>query len=338
MQSACEILVSVLLPVYKGAATLKAAIDSVMSQHVHGGFELIVLDDGSPDDCWEIASQASKKAGGRMKLVRHANRGLAATLNRGLDIAGGTYIARLDQDDLMVCSRLQQQVDYLQAHPTCAMVGTWASIHRGGRLSGRVHRHPVSTEALRFLLLFDNPFVHSSMMMRADVLRKEGGYCEDRSRQPPEDYELWSRIAEAHDVANLPHELTIYCETQGGMSRDALSPLLPNVLKISSENIERVLGADHSPQQCAALARLYHGVREATPFSRDGLLTLAKIGNMLDLAASRIGGTSGQWPHELRMAHGAVLRHLRRRYLLARLPRRMSASISASLRWLMRHG
>jgi hypothetical protein len=157
--------------------------------------------------------------------------------------------------------RLAKQKEFLDNHPDVAMVGTWAQIYVGDVATERYHRHPTENDALRLHLLFDNPFVHSSMMMRTDVLRELGGYSEDKTRQPPEDYELWSRIANKYKVANLPEVLTVYREMPNSMSRTGENPFLAMVLKIATENLHVLLAPIYSVEDCTGLAQLFHGVQ-----------------------------------------------------------------------------
>ena len=119
-----EILVSVVLPVYNGAKYLRDAIDSMLAQS-YANFELIIIDDGSTDDSINIISAFNDP---RIRLYSQENQGLAATLNRGITLAKGAYIARQDQDDVSLPNRLSKQAAFLETNPDYGMVGTWASI------------------------------------------------------------------------------------------------------------------------------------------------------------------------------------------------------------------
>ncbi|MDS7594769.1 glycosyltransferase family A protein [Agrobacterium tumefaciens] len=271
--------VSVILPVYNGAELLNDAIQSVLSQTM-GDFELIVLDDGSTDNTWELLQTLSDP---RIRAYHHDNMGLPATLNRGISLAIGHYIARLDHDDLMMPLRLDTQARYLDANPTIALLGTAAQIYVGSQPTERYHRHPSSSKALKLRLLFDNPFVHASIMFRREAIVAIGGYCTDKSRLPPEDYELWSRIARTHDVANLEDVLTIYREVPGSLSRIGENPFLEKVLMFSTENIFAIVSPNYSMQDCRALAEIYHGVESAA--SR---MSYRRAMRILYLAATRI--------------------------------------------------
>jgi glycosyltransferase involved in cell wall biosynthesis len=282
--------VSVLLPVYNGAPWLAEAVQSVLEQSFTD-FELIIIDDGSTDCSWDVISTFGDT---RIHATRQVNVGLAATLNRGLRLARAPYVARQDQDDWMYPDRLRRQVAYLQENPDCAAVGTWAEIRVDGKGSSRTHKHPVSSEAIRLMLLLDNPFVHSSMLLRRDAVVRVGAYCEDRNRQPPEDYELWSRLAADYPLANIGSVLTAYREVVGSMSRAGSNPFRDRMLTICTENLCRLFDGQYSVEECRSLAALFHGV--AVPFALSRGRALA----IIEDAALTIGGPQLRWSSEFR--------------------------------------
>ncbi len=244
--------VSVVMPVYNGERYLREAVESILNQ-TFSDFEFIIIDDGSSDISADIVRSFRDE---RIRFNQQENQGLAATLNRGIEVARGEYIARQDQDDISLPERLAKQVKYLDSHPECGMVGTWAEIYLEEKKTERAHRHPSDNITLQYELLFNNPFVHSSMMLRKSALEQVGRYSTDRERQPPEDYELWSRIARNYEVANIPEILQIYREIPGSMSRTGLSPFLNQLVTISAENIawaSNVPANDPSPVNIAAL-------------------------------------------------------------------------------------
>jgi glycosyltransferase involved in cell wall biosynthesis len=282
--------VTVLMPIYNGEKFLQNALDSVLMQQLVK-FELLALNDGSKDDSLKIL-QSNKDS--RLRLVSHSNCGLSSTLNKGIDLVKTPYIARQDQDDLMLPNRLVRQLDFLKRNPNVGMVGTWAQIFVGKNATDRFHRHPLYPDTLRLKLLFDNPFVHSSVMIRTEVLKKVGAYSEDKLRQPPEDFELWSRISRVVDIANLPEVLTVYREMPNSMSRTKNNPFLPKVLKISAENIHMLLQPDFDENACSSLAALYHGLPASV-----GSLSKRQVSLMLDALIARIS-KGGSTSHEFR--------------------------------------
>lgn len=117
--------ISILLPVYNGAATLVPAIRSLLSQD-YADFELLLLDDGSTDGGVEAAHGLSDA---RIRIVQDGNnRGLAARLNQGIDLAKGRYFARMDQDDLAMPNRLSRQLMFLESNPEVDLVSSRAIV------------------------------------------------------------------------------------------------------------------------------------------------------------------------------------------------------------------
>ncbi len=247
--------VAVLMAVYNGENHLHAAINSILAQ-TYKNFEFIIIDDGSTDQTKTILSAIQDP---RVRFTHQENMGLAASLNRGIDLTDCTYIARQDHDDISDIRRLEKQVKYLDDHPNCALLGTSAYILRDNRLISHAHDHPVSSHVLKYELLFNNPFVHSSVMFRKDVVKELGGYSTSPNRQPPEDYELWSRISRKYDIANIAQRLLIYRETPGSISRQGNNPFLDKLVTFSAENIAYAIGLDAPDTQCINIAAFTHG-------------------------------------------------------------------------------
>lgn len=208
-------VVSVIMPVYNGGAYLKESIESILRQSFKN-FELIIVNDGSTDNSEAVIGQFSDS---RIHYIKQENQGLASSLNNAITIARGTYIARQDQDDISKRERFAKQVSFLKTHPQIGVVGAWAEIVSENKRTGRYLKHPTKNIELQFAVLFDTPFVHSSVMLPRSVVEAIGGYTTDLKRQPPEDFELWSRIARSYQLANIPETLLLYREIQGSMSR-----------------------------------------------------------------------------------------------------------------------
>jgi len=309
--------ITAVIPVYRGESTIEASVMSVIEQNVKD-LEILIFDDGSPDRSAQILEELLAKLNdSRVTLYRQENCGLAGTLNRGISLAIGGYIARQDQDDIVLPGRLETQRAFLEENKDVAMVGTWAQIHVGDTPSERYHRHAAADDALRLELLFDNPFVHSSVMFRAEVVRSLGGYSIDKSRQPPEDYELWSRIARNYRIANIPEVLTIYREMPGSMSRTGESPFLGNVMRISAENIYHALSFRYQLGECFALAELYHIGGES---GYKSALTKAGALEMFDQAAGGIAGDRKNWSSEFIEVYARMQTHLRSRFIRRLIP------------------
>jgi glycosyltransferase involved in cell wall biosynthesis len=279
-------LISVLLPVYNGSAYLEESIKSILDQ-TYSNFEIIIINDGSTDESPLIIQKF--KDDQRIRFFNQQNQGLSAALNRAIGLAKGKYLARQDQDDISLPLRFEKQIEFLENHPDYAMVGTWAEILGEKTRTRRSHKHPAESSILKFDLLFNNPFVHSSVMMRKSTFDQIGLYSTDKSRQPPEDYELWSRIAKKFEVANIPEILLIYREVPGSMSRDKLNPLLERLVRISAENLAWFSGRKSSDTDCADLAALTHGVNHR--FSHG--LHFKEFAKLLNSAAQQISISAG---------------------------------------------
>jgi hypothetical protein len=189
------------MAVYNGAAYLREAVESILSQ-TYTDFEFIVVDDGSNDDSLQILQSYVDR---RLRILRsERNVGLTVSLNKGLDAARGELVARQDADDISHPCRLEKQVAFLDAHPRVVVVGTQARyIDSAGNPSiSLLWKKATTPEALRLQILFDNPFFHTSVLFRREIVHERlGGY--DPSFRTSQDFELWSRLLQQFDGANL---------------------------------------------------------------------------------------------------------------------------------------
>lgn len=279
-------LVSVVLSVRNGEHDLPSALDSIFKQ-TFSDFELIAINNGSGDGTAAILDAITDP---RMRVVHQENEGLAAALNRGISLARGVYIARQDHDDRAKPTRLEKQLAYMEANPDCALVGTRAEIWRGAKPSARAHDFPCGNAELQFELLFDNPFVHSSVMLRKAAVEAVGGYCTDPARQP-EDYELWSRLARRYQVANLPERLTIYREMPGSMTRTGRYPFQRRVARLCAENLAAAAGEDALGAVHKDIAALTHHVYDQISPRPDPEAMLRVIRTAGQRIASRFPGS-----------------------------------------------
>ncbi|MSO55883.1 MAG: glycosyltransferase [Acidobacteria bacterium] len=196
--------ISVVLAVYNGERHLEDSLGSILNQSV-ADFEFIIVDDGSTDGTPEILSALSR-ADPRAMVVRQENRGLAASLNRGIELARGAYVARQDADDISLTDRFERQAAYLDTHPSIAAVGSSADvIDRSGAVVGALTTARGAQAVRRGLLTLRKALVHGSMMMRRDALQAVGGYRE--AFRVCQDYDLWLRLSSRFEIDNLPDVL-----------------------------------------------------------------------------------------------------------------------------------
>lgn len=209
-------LVSVLLASYNHARYVEAAVRSVMAQ-TGVSFELIVIDDGSPDESPEILKRLSQEL--HFEFVFRPNRGLVPTLNEMLAKAGGEFICTLASDDTMLAGRLEKQSAYMLSHPgAVACFGQVRLMDAEGRLSvGADPRYLRGVPRVTFaeLLLGEKELHGCTEMIRRGTLLDVGGYDE---RFKFEDYPLW--LALSHRYGPLPVVPDVFChyrETPAGM-------------------------------------------------------------------------------------------------------------------------
>lgn len=204
--------VTVLMPVFNGEDFLRAAIESILNQ-TFSDFELLIIDDGSTDASQSVAASYGDP---RIRLeANDKNLGLIATLNRGLKLAQGEFIARMDADDISHPIRFERQIAYLDAHPEIGGCGTW--FEKVTPEGTTIMRMPQSPSLIRLFLLFDNPFLHSSMMLRRGLLEAHGLRF-DADYPHSEDYDLWVRCSTLTDMANLPEVLVRYRDHPANIS------------------------------------------------------------------------------------------------------------------------
>lgn len=190
--------VSVVMPNYDGAKYLAEAIASVLAQ-TFADFELLVLDDGSSDDSLAIA-RAFDDPRVHVHALEHG--GLPATLNRGIALARGELIARMDSDDIARPHRFARQVAYLDAHPDVIVLGAQVELlySDGRRAPGEPM--PCTPDEVAQVLPELPVLLHPTVFMRTAAVRAVGGYRAAYARA--EDCDLWLRISELGPIANLP--------------------------------------------------------------------------------------------------------------------------------------
>jgi glycosyltransferase involved in cell wall biosynthesis len=224
--------VTVLLAVFNGAPLLRASIGSILAQSF-ADLELLVVDDGSTDETGKILNECKD---GRLRVLKNErNLGLTRSLNRGLGEARGKFVARQDADDFSMPRRLEKQVGFLCRHPEVQLLGTCAwRTDSEGRITGP-NDLPGTHDAIRWASVTDNPFLHTSVMFRREiVLGRFGGYNERYTIC--QDFELWNRIAARHPVANLRTRLVRMREHASSMTRTQSAETTDEMERIFAAN------------------------------------------------------------------------------------------------------
>ncbi len=194
--------ITVLMSVYNGERFLSTAIESILNQ-TYRDFEFIIIDDGSSDRSREIIQSHKDQ---RIRLIyNEENIGLTPSLNKGLKLARGEYIARMDADDVSFPQRLEMQVEFLDHNPEVVLLGAWAEVVDENEKKIMVWRYPTDDCVIRWRLLSRNCLVHSSVMYRKDKVLDAGGY--NSSITYAQDYELWTKLSMIAQIRQLPQVL-----------------------------------------------------------------------------------------------------------------------------------
>lgn len=206
--------ISVIMSVHNGGEYLKEAIQSVLNQTC-ADFEFIIINDGSTDNSLSIINSFQDQ---RIKLISRENKGLVQSLNEGMKLATGEFIARMDADDISLPERFSRQVEFLKKNPDIYLCGTWAkTIDANDKITGEYTYPPLTHDKIKKYLLLHNSFIHPSVMFKKEVINKVGVY--NKKYKHIEDYEFWTRVLKNFKTANLPEFLLKYRINQTGITR-----------------------------------------------------------------------------------------------------------------------
>lgn len=182
--------ISVLMGIHNCAPTLREAVSCVQAQ-TYTDWELIMCDDGSCDDTYEVAQKLASEDTRIIVLKNGENMGLAATLNHCLSIARGEYVARMDGDDICPNDRFEAEINFLEQHPEYSLVSGWMECYDNEGVYGLIQYR----ETPDFQSFISGPkFCHAASMMRKSVLEQLGGYSTIKETERVEDYDLWVRL------------------------------------------------------------------------------------------------------------------------------------------------
>ncbi len=200
-------LVSIVLPLYNGARTVKNALESIVFQ-TYTNVEVIVVDDCSRDGgdllVSEFFNQHPEVSGKLIRLEKNSG-SVQVPLVTGCSVAQGKYIARIDDDDSWSePTKLQQQVDFLEKNEGYVVVGTGVILvnEKGEELSR--YLSPQSDDEVRSQLLFRNCLAHPSVVFLKSTLDEVGTYSLEKECKYVEDYDLWLRMGTVGKMTNLP--------------------------------------------------------------------------------------------------------------------------------------
>jgi len=234
------------MPVYNTGNYIAEAIESVLQQ-TFTDFEFIIIDDGSTDNSLEIIHLYAEKDSRIQVVVNQENLGITKSLNKGIELTRGRFIARMDADDICLPERLNLQYDYLVANPKCAILGTWANIiDESGNLIS-TWRMPTSDEFIKWNLLWQNTFIHTSVIIRKDVLSNCEPYHE--CYHYTEDYELWERMSQNCQMENLPLACVSHRLHSNSISEKSKSDQTKKSIDISYRAVKRLCGLEDTNRE-----------------------------------------------------------------------------------------
>ena len=268
--------VSVVMAVHNGEAHLREAVNSILSQTLTK-LELIVVDDASTDATAEVLA---KYYDPRICILRNECRlGPGGARNCALRMARAPLIAIQDADDISLPHRLESQAEFLAKNPPLGGAGAYAAvIGEAGRDDGTMSYPPTRDLEIKWALLFWNPFIHTSVMVRRSVLGETGGYAEQGELAwLAEDYELLSRINRKHRTANMGEVLVRYrINPLGASARSGELRRLSE--EVSRRNVNWLLGNNGlEVETLQALRRFWFEGESLSPMEARRALTGNKL-------------------------------------------------------------
>ncbi len=201
-----EILVSVLLPIYKEPLIwIKASVNSILNQTFRFFELLLLLDNPEHEEAIEYLSLLSKQDNRIILIINQQNQGLPLNLNQGIALSKGKYIARMDADDIAFSYRLEEQFNFMEKNTDIDLCGSQViKIDENNRKIG-YSKSPTKAKAIAYCIQYINPLTHITWFIKRETLLKLGGYY---NMPNAEDYELLTRIiAHHHKVVNLDKPL-----------------------------------------------------------------------------------------------------------------------------------
>ena len=197
-------LVTVFIPMYKSEQYISECIDSILNQ-TYKNLEILVIDDGSTDNSVNIIKSYTDP---RIRLLQNeSNKGIPYTRNRGLQELKGKYLAVMDSDDISYLTRIEDQVEFMEAHPEVTVLGTFFETYRRF-ISSKFTRYR-TPEELKVGLLFECQIANPTAMIRVQTL-KDYGIQYNEECFVAQDYEIWTQIVKYSSLAILPKVLHKY--------------------------------------------------------------------------------------------------------------------------------
>lgn len=238
-------VISVLMPVYNGEKFLKESIDSILNQ-TYDNFEFIIINDGSTDATEEIVFSYSDN---RIIYIKNEiNLKLIKTLNKGIDLAKGRYIARMDADDISHPDRFKIQLEQIEKYHCQVVTSSYTSIDENSKNYGFHLGCKADEKDLKFMNMFLCTIAHPSVLAETNVLKKYY-YKDEKEFLHVEDYELWSRMSKDNVkffISNI--SLLKYRRTDSNVTVIHIDTSLKKHIKIANQNQKEFVGESLSDE------------------------------------------------------------------------------------------
>lgn len=260
-------LVTVLMSVFNGEKYLREAIESVLNQ-TYKNIEFLIINDASTDN--SVAIIQSYRDERIHFFSNEVNLKLTASLNKGIDLSHGKYIARMDADDVSFPERIEKQVAFMEQHPEVGLCGTF--VQNIGINDDYVPPYKTTHDEIKFKLFFETHFPHPAAMLRKSMLDKYK-LKYDTINKVAQDYELWNKIVNYCEVAILPEPLVKKRTHPEMTSIKATQEQLQVVKNIHRELMEK-LGAAPSEKELNVYEDYFKG---AAPKTKEELFALLNL-------------------------------------------------------------
>lgn len=219
--------VTALLAIHNGAKTLDHCLQSITAQ-TYANIHILCIDDASTDETWQMLTTWQDRLGDKVSLLRNeTNLGLTLSLNKGLDTITSPLVARIDADDWWETTKIEKQVAFLVSHPDYGVIGTNYFNHAPHQDIPMTV--PETNEEIQKTLFWHNPFAHSCVVYRRDLILQSGKY--DPTVRYAQDYELWVRCSRITKFHNL-QEFLCHRTLGVGISVDKQNDQMRQYLKV----------------------------------------------------------------------------------------------------------
>ncbi len=250
-------LVSVILPCYNSVDFIGEAIESIINQ-TYQNLEIIVIDDGSTDKSSNIIDVFASWEN-RIKVITNENNiGLIKSLNKGIELSSGEYIARMDADDISEPTRIEEEINYLIQHNLDIVSSAKILINHEGNKIGLQMAKGTYSEACNFTSFFSNPLLHPAVIARSQVF-KMNPYLNASYTLHVEDYELWTRLlSHQFKSGNLNKPLHRLRINKNSISRKFEAIQITNFLICSKKHIENYFNTNLTDDIHCVIANRLH--------------------------------------------------------------------------------